>query len=861
MNQEKLVILKLQGDLEEKGFAVTAIIKDEFSEPLVQALGSLPPAPYLLNKFNTWISEIHTYAKREEINNQPIVVDTSSSIEDWLLKEEQITSNSRENYNQKQKDFIDSFNVWLTHSYELIEIRTELDNKVSNYDAVRVMIQTNDSQVKKLPWEKWSWLTYENRQGRLFFSPIYQRPPKLSKTQKLRIQIIVGDSTTTQQELDILRRTFSEHEILPELINESSIKVYNCLGERNYDILYFSGHGKTNEDIGRIYINQDEYLEINQLNLQIKKAIDNSLKLAIFNCCQGLGLESELSKNRLLIPNLIIMRDIIHERISQIFLEDLLQLFFIQKNPLHIAISQVYNNLKGYESDYPGSSLMPILFQISEKPQYWEDWLLKDQPNLEYSTILPRMDEVRNSGLTLEDKPNPESSSIPAIPPNSSPPISAIIISLISTSLVIGMRVLGLLQPLEIWAYDQIIRRQPSVLKKDPRILVITIDKEDIDYQKSKGWIGEGEKSLKDEALAKLLDKLEPIKPTTIGVDIYHDSPVIARFLSRFQEGGRIFFICTIRSETNKNGVAPPPNIPSSPWGFNNFWPDNDDIIRRSTLTTSLKSQYNPQDPCKTEYSFPFLLALHYLEVKHKIIHGKDTKEIKRDKHLDKLFDQDTVEGWQIGNAYLPNLKKGMGGYQQFDDGGTQILFNYHYSNKSFDEGFYHIDLKTVLENGIPEHLVELFKNTHPIILIGTVDPNLKDDYRTPYGESIRGIFLNAQVVSYILSVALDKKPPIYWWPIWGDWLWIWLWSIGVVGLRLWIPNRWFLSVTSGIVFLIIPTSGYLIFIYQALWIPIIPPVINAISTTGLLFWWEKKKNIHLFVHGFGYYHLDLGRH
>ncbi len=57
----------------------------------------------------------------------------------------------------------------------------------------------------------------------------------------------------------------------------------------------------------------------------------------------------------------------------------------------------------------------------------------------------------------------------------------------------------------------------------DPNILIITVAREDIEYQDHKEMIRSG--SLADEALAKLLQKLKPYNPAVIGLDILRDEP------------------------------------------------------------------------------------------------------------------------------------------------------------------------------------------------------------------------------------------------------------------------------------------------------------------------------------------------
>lgn len=95
--------------------------------------------------------------------------------------------------------------------------------------------------------------------------------------------------------------------------------------------------------------------------------------------------------------------------------------------------------------------------------------------------------------------------------------------SLVITALVFGVRLLGILQSSELKIFDQMMRLRPDE-GIDPRILVITIDDEDLKYQNYKGMKGRG--SLSDIALHQLLEKLQPNQPRVIGLDIFRDFPV-----------------------------------------------------------------------------------------------------------------------------------------------------------------------------------------------------------------------------------------------------------------------------------------------------------------------------------------------
>ncbi|NJK54263.1 MAG: CHASE2 domain-containing protein, partial [Leptolyngbyaceae cyanobacterium SU_3_3] len=80
--------------------------------------------------------------------------------------------------------------------------------------------------------------------------------------------------------------------------------------------------------------------------------------------------------------------------------------------------------------------------------------------------------------------------------------------------LVMLLRFTGWLQPLEWWAFDQLLCFRPAEAIDD-RIVVVEIRESDL--RKVKKW------PIPDSMLANLLDKIRQQQPTAIGLDLYRD--------------------------------------------------------------------------------------------------------------------------------------------------------------------------------------------------------------------------------------------------------------------------------------------------------------------------------------------------
>jgi hypothetical protein len=101
-------------------------------------------------------------------------------------------------------------------------------------------------------------------------------------------------------------------------------KLNDQLWEKGWDILFFAGHSSSQKK-GQLQLNQTDSLTLEQLRYALKKAIAQGLKLAIFNSCDGLGLAHDLAD--LHIPQVIVMREPVPDRVAQEFLRHFLARF------------------------------------------------------------------------------------------------------------------------------------------------------------------------------------------------------------------------------------------------------------------------------------------------------------------------------------------------------------------------------------------------------------------------------------------------------------------------------------------------------------------------------------------------------
>ncbi|MBW4594887.1 MAG: CHASE2 domain-containing protein [Brasilonema angustatum HA4187-MV1] len=389
--------------------------------------------------------------------------------------------------------------------------------------------------------------------------------------------------------------------------------------------------------------------------------------------------------------------------------------------------------------------------------------------------------------------------------------------TVIVTLSTIGLRYLGLFEKLELQTFDQMLLLLPKE-ELDSRLLVVEITEKDI---QSRQEMTQGLKSISDSTLAQLLNKLQKHQPRVIGLDIYRDfvdPPNKSKPIQLSTELSKenVIVVCKSQDSTyDPQGVKPPKEVPEKRQGFTDAIQDPDGIVRRQILMMAQE----PSSPCTTPYSLSLQLAARYLSYEN----------------IQLNFNEDYV---QFGSKVFKRLKPSRsGGYQQgVDLGGIQILVNYR------DVDYQRVSLEDVLSDKVNS---DWFKDK--VVLIGVTANTISDTWSTPYSaaqqpyQATPGIFIQAQMVSQILSAVLDKRPILGVLPFWGDILWIWGWS-SVSGLIVWrfrsLSNKGcamfaivvVLYGVCAIALWAIPFGSIAIF-KQGVWLPFIPSAFAVVAS------------------------------
>jgi adenylate cyclase len=388
-----------------------------------------------------------------------------------------------------------------------------------------------------------------------------------------------------------------------------------------------------------------------------------------------------------------------------------------------------------------------------------------------------------------------------------------------TTGILLGLRFAGLLQPLELAAYDLFFQwRSPE--PTDDRIVIVAIDELDIQKYNS---------PISDATLAKLLNLVRQQQPRAIGLDLYRDLPI---------EPGHQELIAVFKTTPNligirkvignqTGGVAPSPILDQlNRIAANDFIPDGDNKIRRIFISAKdIRSNKNIT-------SLSASLALKYLAVEKISVEILDSKTKK----------------YKLGKAIFVPFESNDGGYVRAQSGGGyQILSNY----RNFKDNFRTVSLTDVLESRIPQ---DIFRDR--LVLIGVTAESSGDYFATPYNSPIfgnpiertAGVVLHANISSQIIASALDGRPLIQVWSKPIECLWISVWVL--VGATLCWTRRYAGSQNQANRVLRLPlvtlaiallggglVAGSYVLFTLGWWLPVVPSLIalfgSAIAVTA----------------------------
>lgn len=377
---EKLLVLTLDGNF-ATGFDIRWEIGPDGKIPYRKGLSrlALPPCPDLVPAFQAWQN---TYRQLDGSRIKPIG-DTITNVKYTDLHSTcQQTADTLERV----------VNDWFDGSPLSRMIHQDL--LTNPEDEYRVIIGTEDPVIRETPWLLWQgWNNFQHLEISLG-TPYNKRRPDRIYQQQVRVLVILGNSDGIDIEAD--RHLLENYcqgadvKILPQpSIDELRRQLSD---ERGWDIIFFSGHSRAESaNRGRIYLNATDSLTMEDLRQELQIAIEKGLQLAIFNSCEGLGIAVELEA--LHIPQVIVMRQPVPDRVAQYFLEYFLAEFTSGKS-LYQSVSIARRRLAELESNFPCASWLPAILQnCLEIPPTWQS--LGSIPKCPYRSLADFTEDER----------------------------------------------------------------------------------------------------------------------------------------------------------------------------------------------------------------------------------------------------------------------------------------------------------------------------------------------------------------------------------------------------------------------------------------------------------------------------------
>jgi len=370
--------------------------------------------------------------------------------------------------------------------------------------------------------------------------------------------------------------------------------------------------------------------------------------------------------------------------------------------------------------------------------------------------------------------------------------------TILVTGFLLGVRHFGGLEPLELVAFDHLMRSRTPETKPDPRILVITITEKDIRNQQR--W------PIPDRVFAQLLQKLQALQPAAIGLDLYRDIPVEPgrnELTAQLKQAN----VIAIQSLNTHAGASAPPEVPTQQIGFNDVPIDRDDGVRRNILFAEGEKGIL--------YSFSLRLALIYLQ----------------QQGIQPQASQSNPDYLQLGPAVFAKLSHNSGGYQTVEADGYQILLNYRDPGNIARQ----VTLSDALSGQFDPNWVK-----DKIVIIGSTAPSLRDLFTTPYSPALRenykmpGVLVHTQMVSQFLDAAIGQRSLFWFWSEEVEILWIvgWILLGSILGRVTYHPLALSLGVAVGLG--TCGSIGFYLFINGG-WIPLAAPSLGFLLAVSLV--------------------------
>ena len=199
-------------------------------------------------------------------------------------------------------------------------------------------------------------------------------------------------------------------------------------------------------------------------------------------------------------------------------------------------------------------------------------------------------------------------------------------------------------------------------------------------------------------------------------------------------------------------------------------------------------------------------------------------------------------ENVQFGSSKIPIFDSNSGGYVDTDDGGIQILVNFHNGKKRFKV----VSLHDIKNNKIKGNLLQ-----DKVVIIGMAAATSSDFFSTSAISGLKlkgqiyGVEYHAHVTAQIINAVMNKRPLLTSWSDNWEYFWIIIWGFVPIVIGRLTQSVWKNLFAVGVSSIILIAGGYLFLLWWGLWIPVAPGllilVINGVGLSAFAFYQHDK--------------------
>jgi branched-chain amino acid transport system substrate-binding protein len=369
---------------------VSLSIKDADTNQLVadRINNRLLPLPHqqLLDAYTAWNKSYLGWGGRHRFWQRPINPGNPELMETNVDISPATTESIQNAINLKNR-LIAEFNNWLSVSPELSAIRESLIEHITPQqyrgkpELLSIIIETAteredlDLTLQRFPWDEWQFIhsRYGDNQGiALSTRDAVNVAEPLSA---LKALVIIGsynkqDDIDLRPDLNVLRQTLGNGNIVKLEVWQSStsnarLDLLEKLALETYHLIFFCGHSSDHD----IHLSDNEYISMNDIQFS---NILNGLKrrgllLLFFNSCSGL----DIARAGMLVgvPYIVVMKEVVHDRVAQEFIRHFLEAAIEPARPIHIAFNIARRKLQWLRG-LPHGEFLPVLFQNPEQQPF-----------------------------------------------------------------------------------------------------------------------------------------------------------------------------------------------------------------------------------------------------------------------------------------------------------------------------------------------------------------------------------------------------------------------------------------------------------------------------------------------------------